>query len=88
MEQENRMYDREALLLTVEQAADALKISRSSAYRAANRGQLPVVRIGRRMLIPRLKLEAMFGVEPHPSEEDEEDRAIRMYRARKRLWGW
>jgi excisionase family DNA binding protein len=38
--------------VTVEQAARVLGISRRSAYRYAKSGELPVVRIGGRILVP------------------------------------
>ena len=48
--------------LTIEEVAEILRISRASAYAAANAGELPVVRIGRRLVIPRGALEAMLDV--------------------------
>ena len=44
------------LTWTVTEAADLLGISRTSAYEAAHRGELPVKVIGRRMLVPRAAL--------------------------------
>ena len=50
------------LTLTVEEAAVVLGISRGSAYSAAARGDLPgVIRIGRRMVVSRVRLMAMLG---------------------------
>lgn len=49
----------ERLTTTVEEAAQALGVSRSAAYRAAAAGQIPIVRIGRRMLVPRAWLTAI-----------------------------
>jgi excisionase family DNA binding protein len=46
--------------LTVEEAAQILGISRSSAYEAVRRGELPVVRIGRRYVVPRVALERLL----------------------------
>jgi excisionase family DNA binding protein len=46
--------------LTVEEAARVLGISRSSAYEAARRGELPIVRIGRRYVVPRAALERLL----------------------------
>ena len=46
----------ERLTYTLNEAARRLGISRALAYEAANRGELPVCRIGRRMLIPRAAL--------------------------------
>lgn len=47
--------------MTVEQAAELLGVSRSSGYRAAALGQLPTIRLGRRLLVPTAKLLAMLG---------------------------
>lgn len=38
--------------ITVEQTASLLDIARGSAYRAVERGEIPAVRIGRRILVP------------------------------------
>ena len=46
----------ERLTYTLDEAARRLGISRALAYEAANRGELPVCRIGRRMLVPRVAL--------------------------------
>jgi excisionase family DNA binding protein len=48
------------LTLTIAQAAKLLGISRNSAYQAARYGQLPVIKIGARLLIPRVALEEML----------------------------
>ncbi len=42
-----------SLTLIVEEAGELLGISRQSAYRAASTGDLPVVRIGRRLIVRR-----------------------------------
>ena len=46
--------------LTVEEAARVLGISRSSAYEAVRRGELPPVKIGRRYVVPRVALERLL----------------------------
>jgi len=48
--------------LTVEHAAELLGISRRSAYRAAAAGQLPSLRLGRRLLIPTGQLLDLLGI--------------------------
>lgn len=53
--------------LSVEEAGKILGISRSSAFQAAANGQLPVIRIGKRLLVPRCALEQMLG-EPVSTE--------------------
>lgn len=50
--------------ITVEDAARLLGIGRSAAYEAARRNQLPVIRIGRRLLVPVPRLMAMLANEP------------------------
>jgi hypothetical protein len=47
--------------LTVEEAGFILGIGRSSAYFAARTGDIPTVRIGRRLLVPVLSLRRMLG---------------------------
>ena len=47
-------------VLTVEEAAAYLRISRGLAFAAVRDGSLPSVHIGRRILIPRRQLEALL----------------------------
>lgn len=37
--------------ITVEEAGELLGLSRGAAYRAANSGQIPVLRLGRRLVV-------------------------------------
>ena len=46
--------------ITIDETAKILGICRNAAYEAAHQGQIPVIRIGRRMLVPRLALEKML----------------------------
>ncbi len=46
---------------SVEEVAAALGISRTSAYLAAQRGEIPSVVIGRRRLVPRVALEQLLA---------------------------
>lgn len=50
-------------VLTVEEAAKVLRIGRTAAYDAARRGELPVIRVGRSLRVPRHRLEQMLGIE-------------------------
>jgi excisionase family DNA binding protein len=50
--------------MTVDEAAKALGIGRTQAYRAVQSGEIPSIRIGRRYLIPRAALEKMLRREP------------------------
>ena len=52
---------RQTMTMTVEQAAKRLGISRALAFKAAKNGQLPVVRIGRRLLVSRSRLEKLLA---------------------------
>jgi len=49
------------LVLTVDEAAYLLNISRSLAYELIARGELPALRLGRRIVIPRVMLEELLG---------------------------
>ena len=48
--------------ISVEAAGQLLGISRSAAYRAANAGTLPALRVGRRLLVPTAKLHRLLGL--------------------------
>jgi len=48
------------LTLKVEEVAKMLGISRNLAYEMARTGQLPTLRFGRRLLVPRHALERML----------------------------
>lgn len=50
--------------LRVEEAAGILGISARSAYRACARGELPSIRIGRRLVVPREPLELLLKGRP------------------------
>jgi DNA binding domain, excisionase family len=42
---------------SIKEAADYLGISRSLAYKLANDGEIPVIRLGTRWIIPKQKLD-------------------------------
>jgi excisionase family DNA binding protein len=48
--------------ISVEHAAKLLGVSRSTAYRAVAAGQLPSLRLGRRLYVPTAPLLAMLGL--------------------------
>jgi excisionase family DNA binding protein len=58
------------LLLTVSEAARLLRLSRAFTYELTARGDLPVVRFGRRVLIPREALERLLINDDADSEEE------------------
>lgn len=47
--------------LTVEEAAKLLGVWRGSAYEAVRSGELPAVRLGRRLLVPREALSRFLA---------------------------
>ena len=49
------------LVYTIDEASRLLRIGRNHAYDAAKSGELPTVKIGKRILVPRLALEAMLA---------------------------
>lgn len=53
----------EAAVYTVEQAAEFLAIGRGAAYAAVRAGEIPAIKIGRRLLVPKARLEAMLGLD-------------------------
>lgn len=55
------MISENRMTMTVEQAAEALGVSRGSAYEAVRTGQLPTVRLGRRVLVPIEGLRALLA---------------------------
>ena len=48
------------LVVTVTEAAEMLGISRSLAYELARTGQLPSLRLGRRLVVPRAALVSLL----------------------------
>ena len=52
---------RERRVVTVNEAAEMLRISRGAAYEAARRREIPTIRIGRRLLVPLAALERMLA---------------------------
>jgi len=49
--------------MPVPEAGAYIGLSRDSAYAAAHRGDLPVIRIGRRMVVPTAALRKLLGVD-------------------------
>ena len=64
------------LTLTVDEAAELLGLSRGGAYAACAAGEIPTVRLGRRILVPRARLLALLG-ETSNSDEAEGGERIR-----------
>ncbi|MBF6556996.1 MAG: helix-turn-helix domain-containing protein [Acidimicrobiales bacterium] len=53
------------LVLTVDEVAYLLNISRGLAYELVARGELPAIRLGRRIVIPRVAMEELLGTPIH-----------------------
>ena len=47
--------------LTIPEAAQRLGIGRSAAYEAARKGEIPTIRIGRLLLVPKAPFARMMG---------------------------
>lgn len=63
------------MTMTIEEAAEALGIGRQSAYQAARTGELPTIRLGRRLIVPRGRLLALLGEPPESSPNANEPTA-------------
>ena len=48
--------DDDRLVLTIEEAGKLLGLGRSGTYEAARRGDIPTIRIGSRILVPKVAL--------------------------------
>ncbi len=55
------MQNHATLTVTTAEAARLLGISRNLAYEAARRGEIPTIRIGRRILVPIAGLERLLS---------------------------
>lgn len=66
--------------ISLEQAGELLGVSRRTAYRAAARGQIPTIRIGRRWFVPTARLLDLLGLSPEDVDfgpaTDEDDELV------------
>ena len=46
--------------MSVEEAAEELGVGRNQAYQAVKEGQIPAIRIGKRIIVPRRGLEKLL----------------------------
>ena len=53
--------DKEKLTLSIDETAKCLGIGRNSAYEAIARGEIPVVKVGKRLLVPKAALEFLLA---------------------------
>jgi excisionase family DNA binding protein len=51
----------ECATITLTEAAARLGIGRNQAYKAADRGEIPTIRIGKRRLVPRAPFERLLA---------------------------
>jgi len=51
------------LTISVIEAGRRLGVGKNAAYDAARRGEIPILRIGRRMVVPIAAFEAMLAVQ-------------------------
>lgn len=58
--------------ITVPEAGVLLGIGRDAAYAAARSGDLPTLRLGRRVVVPVPRLLAWLGEDPAPRDDDED----------------
>jgi excisionase family DNA binding protein len=56
--------DIEKQTLTIEEAARVLGVGRNKAYEAAHRGEIPTIRIGKRILVLREPFKKMLAGGP------------------------
>jgi len=64
--------DKEKLTLTVDETAKCLGIGRNSAYEAIARGEIPVVKVGKRLLVPKAALEKLLAAGQSKKNGDNE----------------
>lgn len=61
--------------MTIPEAAELLGVSRNTAYEAARRegqlGGIPVIRVGRRLLVPTAPLRSALGMEETDGPSDQ-----------------
>lgn len=55
------MVTTEKLVLTVPEAGELLGVSRVHAYLMVKMGQIPIIKLGRRIVVPRVALEKMLA---------------------------
>jgi excisionase family DNA binding protein len=88
----NELTGHGGVVFTVPEAAKLLRVNSKSLYAAISRGEVPgIIKLGRRLLVPRLMLERMLGLVPleteATSDEDLEDEELRLFELRRRMWG-
>lgn len=62
------LVDNGRTVITVEEAAEALNLKRTATYEAVRRGQLPSLRLGRRLFVPLPALLRLLEGPPSPHQ--------------------
>jgi excisionase family DNA binding protein len=57
----NRAKADESAVMTVPEAGAKLGLTRAAAYQAAARGEIPVIRFGKLMKVPKVAIERMLA---------------------------
>ncbi len=57
---------RERPTLSVEEAGRCLGLGRSASYAAVERGEVPALRVGRRLMVPTAALLRLLEIDPGP----------------------
>lgn len=55
-------------VLTVKEVAEAIGISKNSAYEAIRNGEIPALRIGRRIVVPKRVLDQLLDAVGAPDD--------------------
>jgi excisionase family DNA binding protein len=63
------MITTEKLTVSVNEAAEILGLSRNAAFSACKKGEIPTLRIGKRLLVPKSKLLALINGDKTPEAE-------------------
>ncbi len=58
----------ESAILSVNECAKMLKLSRGSAYQGCLTGEIPHIKIGRRILIPRVAIQRLLESASKPKD--------------------
>ena len=64
------MMSNECLTINVEEAGRQLGIGRNQAYEAVRRGEIPSIRIGKRLLVPKAAFARLLGLIAHVDTTD------------------
>lgn len=64
---------------TIDEVAALLGIGRNTAYEAARRGDIPLIQIGKRMLVPKAAFNLLLEIkEPAPSDKQQDSEPLQV----------